>query len=428
MAATRLKLSALDQIMPRVYSRLILCLPVANSETAEAAAILRKAFENTSKDVPELKSSVIPSSDSPGKLELQWGSETKFLIKDQKSDAELSYTMLRELGFPLSKLDESLTPVGMLPTSTAPAVAAQVNIVDGGIIFCVAFHHSVMDGTGYSTVFKLLASHCGGASFALSSGSLDRQPLFHLHGTNNLPPAYEIPKNPSHSPEMPSMSTAIFTLDASAISLLKHDIAEEISGHGEGAVWTSTNDVIATVLWHGIVTARSSNQESRLGMAVNGRSRLSLPETYLGNVNIYATCVVPASTLQSTSVEAMAQTAVAVRKSISQVDQTYISNLVKAVESLDDPSKVAPSFKSFLGPDLAITSWLDMGFEDLEWGSLLGKVDAVRIPQAAFDGLCIILPRTVDDGIEVLVGLKTEHMERLKDDEHFAKFASFSSE
>ena len=451
-------LSALDQIMPRVYSRLILSFPLATSDSSKTASLLQQAFERTVDDIPILAFNVVASSDRPGRFELQSSasmSAAKFAVKELKAQTsgwKLPYSDLKGASFPLSELDDQiLAPVGMLPTSTpAPSCAAQLNVLEGGLLLCIAFHHSVMDGTAYSTVFKVLASHCQAlqnehgpksSTFTLQDGSFDRQPLLNIEKDSRakLPPAYanRPPAPPSATtdapiPAMPPMSTAIFTLDNFALASLKHDIAEEISGHGEGEAWTSTNDVIGAVLWHAITTARSTGspiESSRLGMAVNGRGRLHppLPDTYLGNVNIYASSVVDGDTLTSTSVADMAKTAVAIRQSISQIDDAFIRNLISAVDALEDPSTVIPAFNSFLGNDLAITSWLDMGIEDFEWGAL-GKVDAVRIPRAAFDGLCIILPRTADDGIEVLVGLKTEHMEKLKADEHFNRFVSFSDD
>lgn len=67
-----------------------------------------------------------------------------------------------------------------------------------------------------------------------------------------------------------------------------------------------------------------------------------------------------------------------------------------------------------------------MRLAGLEWGSLIGKVESTRLPGAAFDGLCIVLPELEDGGLEVLVGLEDGAMGRLRGDEEFKKFARVS--
>ena len=101
-----------------------------------------------------------------------------------------------------------------------------------------------------------------------------------------------------------------------------------------------------------------------------------------------------------------------------------------------------PGFRSFLGPDLAITSWADLGLQELDWGAAVGggggsRAESVKVLKAQFGGLCIVLPRLMgggdgddddddDDerGLDVLVVLREEHLERLKGDEVFWGFCA----
>ena len=50
-------------------------------------------------------------------------------------------------------------------------------------------------------------------------------------------------------------------------------------------------------------------------------------------------------------------------------------------------------------------------------------MEAARVPKAAFDGLCIVLPALADRGLDVLVGLQEGAMRRLAADETFSKYA-----
>ncbi len=114
------------------------------------------------------------------------------------------------------------------------------------------------------------------------------------------------------------------------------------------------------------------------------------------------------------------------------------------MNDLPDPSLLTPGFNNFLGPDLVMTSWASLGLNGLRFfedkkghesgfsrekgeakavpaGDIAWScVEAVRFPDAAFDGLCIILPSLVDSGstrigggLEVVVGLREESMGRL---------------
>ncbi|KAL9128892.1 MAG: hypothetical protein Q9217_002514 [Psora testacea] len=328
-----------------------------------------------------------------------------------------SYDDLRRAHMPMSGLD-------------APAMAAQLNIINDGCLLCVCIHHIVMDGAGVGTVIRLWASHCralqqeselSSEPFELEAGSLDRLPLLQAAEKKAL----EDIVSPPLVPPMPPMTAAIFELDIP-------------SKPGTGV--DPTNDVLCAVLWHAVVTARTSTESkdvedianvgsSCLGMAVNSRARLNppLPKTYLGNFNVYSMAVVDVSTLKSSAIAPLAETALAIRKSITSVDDPYIHKLIHIIDNLHDATLISPAFKSFLGKDLAITSWAELDLYDIEWGMDIGggKMDSVRIPKAAFDGFCIVLPRMSDGATEVIVGLKIEDMDRLKQDPVFMRYAKF---
>lgn len=339
-------------------------------------------------------------------------------------------------------------------------MAAQMNIIEGGCLLCVCVHHSVMDGNGLAAVLRCWAHHCRGLQNLFeptselpgwSDQSLDRSQLLNgglethiknFPGYEITPPAQQSIASDGKQPVVPSippMTAAIFELDMNAIVSLKHEILEHLDGLGQEKVWVSTNDVLCTVLWRAITRARAlsdagqqSEDESTaqvgLGMAVNGRARFNppLPATYVGNFNVYSmvTCELPLSRFPSLS--SLGKTALAIRGSINAIDDTYIRSLIHLVDSLPDATAVQPAFKSFLGKDLAITSWADLGLYDLDWGAAIGggKIDFVRIPKVGFDGLCIVLPPMENGAVEVIVGLKQQDMDVLKDDEAFLQYAS----
>ncbi|KAL9103503.1 MAG: hypothetical protein Q9163_001459 [Psora crenata] len=470
------ELSALDQIMPRVYTRLILSFPVLKEQLDPATSLLQRALERTVAEIPFLKFQVASSpSGGTGRLELRPSADahsTLFVVKvltDAGSGWNRSYEDLRQANMPISELDgEVLAPVGLIRMSgeREPVMATQLNVLDGGCLLCVCFHHNVMDGVGVGTVIRLWASHCRALqqdsqepleSFKLQAGSLDRSPLiqggrddqYWTHQAYDFaqpPPPVNGPKDetsPPSMPPMPPMTAAIFELDMSVITSLKHDLIEHLAPHSQEAGWVSTNDTLCAVLWHGIVAARSSGTStdfeeesnlefSRLGMAVNSRGKLEppLPRTYLGNVNIYSMTVVDFPKLKSSAIACLAETASVIRKSITSIDDAYIRSLIHTVDGLQNVKLVSPAFNRLVDKDLAITSWAELGLYDLDWGNTIGggKVEFVRIPKAAFAGLCIVLPRMSDGALEVITGLTEEAMDRLKKDPVFMRYATFKCE
>ena len=202
----------------------------------------------------------------------------------------------------------------------------------------------------------------------------------------------------------------------------------------KGDSWISTNDAICALLWQRISLARFGHPDattteaathSTLCLAVNGRSKLdpALSPAYIGNVNLYAIPKAPLAELLSGD-EKLGGLALSVRRAVKAIDDTKIRNTISFIEQLSDVSLLAPGFRNFFGPDLAITSWAELGLSTLDWGEAVGgQAVCVRIPKASFDGLCIILPKLQDGSFEVVIGLKVEHMQRLKEDEIFSSFA-----
>ena len=81
---------------------------------------------------------------------------------------------------------------------------------------------------------------------------------------------------------------------------------------------------------------------------------------------------------------------------------------------------------SFLGVDLAGTSWQTMMYETKDFGFGLSK--ALRFPSPAFEGYVFVYSHRVsssdlDEGIEVCVCLEQSCQERLMLDEELKEFA-----
>ena len=380
-------------------------------------------------------------------------------------DSTVTMQELSEECYPMSKLDgDVLAPLPTMPDSQKPlpVFAAQFNYVDGGALLCAAFHHSALDAVGFANVLKIWARY----SRLQQQPNLDSNPTARyiqdvdldrkqLKGSERAGEASEFPEYSILSPQpetaagdagtgksysLPDMTSAIFHFSTESLRELKHQVKSSMMPQKAEGTWVSANDALCALLWQRISLARfapplssSSNAEenmplpshSMLGFAVNGRSKLSPPlsATYLGNVNLYGTSKLPLQ--QVLADNSLVDIALSIRRAVISIDNDRIQRTISFIEKLPDVSLVVPGFKNFLGPDLAITSWADLEVCDLDWGEALGgRAVNFRIPKAQFDGLCIILPQKADGGLEVVVGLRTMEMERLKADDVFMRFAS----
>ena len=465
------KLSALDQLQPRTYTSLVLSFPVSAERLTSATSHFRQGLERTVVDIPFLASDVVAASTRPGEVELRPRSARQsalFNVKDLTaagSGWKHSYRELHSAYIPMSELDGNvLAPAGMVREEEAAAMAAQLNIIDGGCLLCVCVHRSVMDSTGVATCLRLWARRCRELQGApeiqpgaaeLEARSLDRRPLFGGEAKAEVTkhPAYKITQAPpgskAFSDEAGRQSTlstsstavAMFGIDMDTLIGFKHDMLEHLAEHGSDGAWVSSHDVLCAILWHAITAARSSSDidessstagSSRLGMAVEARTKLEppLPTTYLGNASLYGTTARALSGLEESSLSSLAETALAVRRLYTSVDDAHIRSLIRLADHAPDPRAIQPKLESSLDKDLEISSMMELDVYDYEWGGFGGdgKVDYLRMPGAVCEGRCIILPRLADGAVEVVVGLKPAQMDRLKREFTFGRFAYLKSE
>lgn len=285
----------------------------------------------------------------------------------------------------------------------------------------------------------------------------------------------EEPSSPPPPPTIPPIKSAILYFSASNLSALKALVNQDISSTPQkpsqsspasSSSFISTNDVLSALLWKSITKARRltpfnppSPQNhppnsphppsspplpplpqpqlscSKLLFSINCRNLLvpPLPQSYLGNVIIYGCASEPIARLLSLPpLSSLTSIALVVRAAITKINNKHIHGLISLINSLPEPADLQPAINCFLGPDLAMTSWRDMGIGGLEWGigggdardakkPPLGKVDRLRPLSSPFDGIILVLPTMIEDeeddgkkgGLEVYVGLEAEAMRRL---------------
>lgn len=445
------QLSALDQIMPRLYLRWLLCFPL--SKTAPAPESIVNAFQSginsTLIQMPILSGHLVPESSDPSRLEVHIPAiRQEFRLKVKRLDVENGelmppYESLKEINFPVSKLPDKLFTPPDEPTM--PVFDTMASFIQGGLLLCIKCHHAVVDGGGLGLVVKLLAQHCH-AQFIVSPfppmsqvPSVDRRELpanvkERLVKDVGFSVAENSRKTTTAAKEYESMTSHIYKFSSRALQELKR-----LCSHG--SVTTSSHDALTALLYGAVSYARAlrltstspgkANLASTMGIAVNGRNRLNHSVSgYAGNVTLYATfstfLQLPCAPILENAMTDLTNLskrlglpylAAQTHTAVAAVNHDYITSTISLAESLDDISGMKPLFSDFYqGKDFFITSGAEFPVFDQEWWPG-GTVDALRIPlKAQWDGSCAVLAtRDRSEGLDILLGLREDDMSVVKD-------------
>lgn len=436
--------------MPKTYISVLLAFRTSDPLNAVRHR-LQSGLDATAKKIPWISGRIRSAADSD-RQDADVGIHYSLIssspqIADQGSINE-PISSLAAHAMQSTTIPEDVWPLGALLGSDNSLVfgASIFRFKDNeGLGLCVSMHHSTVDAAGFTEVLRIWShettfgssraqitgNRLSRLSEALSSEiseavSKDTEELFGL-----LPEYSPIP--PAMPSSFPSFASQIFTIPTERLDAYK----EALAPHMEAP--PSTNTVLCALLWSTITRIRAQHKEttstptsSRLIMAVNGRRRIdpdfSPPENlYLGNLILYASAERAFDILQRAADSTLEQAAVC--KSIAQsyspakINCQHIANVFELGRKSGDCSTVFPGWDLFSHKDLTITSWADLDLYEMGWGSELGRPEFVRLPSSPADGVCIVLPRRRVDSashrqnfIEVVVMLKSEHMEALKAD------------
>ena len=459
------QLSPVDMLMPRMHVPKLLYFASA-AEPANITSNLLTALELTLRSIPIIAGSVALSKqegDQKGSLSVQspyFKAEEILSANDLRE--EYDFEQLRSAHFPSDSIKfDAIAPkaFGKAADST-PVMLAQANFLRGGLLLFFAVHHCVLDEVGLFNVMKVWSSYCRG-DFVLDSVTpqwFDRSPLLQGSGTGKLEdhPEYTLApegstaraaEDPStYYPSSESVHSATFFFSDEALGRLKLGATMPGSDDGgEGAAWISTNDALIALFWCCITAARvagstrpTSEISPLFAMAVNGRSQLRPPMSpdYCGNVVLIAKTLSRADDLLSRQPEHLGKVASLIRKAVTVVDDAYARDVIQMVRKVDDVGRLAPRRRPAIEHSLGCSTWARQPYYSLDWGSTIGGTcERVRWRRFRTDGLFLIFPRlpsgkgsngesdAVQGGVEVQLGLQSEHLERLMKDPVFTDFA-----
>ncbi|KAM0797532.1 transferase family-domain-containing protein [Usnea florida] len=446
-------LSTLEQISPQAYTRCILCFRLQSGVPQEdVTRILRESLMTTAGEIPVLNSVAVTVTDSNGRetKDVREAEFDTFTVKDLKNTS-LDYDVIRSQGFPSQVFDgEALCRTGVyaVPGSPVPVFLAQANYITGGLLLGLSIWHGALDGTAITEVLRHWAQNCGALQdkehkvSTLSGAAFDKSRLSKVSANREVsikdhPEFLLLPEVPTSPPPAATrtVKTEIFHISPASVSALK-DIAspKNASSPQTEYSWISTHTAISALIWQSVMIATYAHEHpipdsvSIFSSPLNARKQMEPPlaPDLFASAWCFHDSRLPIKTLLEAS---LADIAVVVREATDKIDSKYIESLITMVDGVQNRSLLLPLvYMDVLKTCSILTSWARFPIYDFDWGNAMGgRCERVRtVSSGMFNGMHVLLPELPDEmggGLEIVVGLEDDAMDRLKQDRVWTRFA-----
>ncbi|XP_047947441.1 shikimate O-hydroxycinnamoyltransferase-like [Salvia hispanica] len=396
-------ISNLDAILPENYHTRthIFYRPTAVPDFFDAA-VLKAALARTLSEFYPVAGRL--NKDAKGRIEIDCNGEGAAFV-EAEVDADLN-----DLEDFAPHPDFCLTPEVDYSQgiSSFPLLLVQVTRFKcGGVCLGVAMDHQVKDGISALHILKTWCDIARGLDIGVLP-YLDRrvlaartppQPKFN-HVEFHPPPALKTHSNVSGT------RFSMFPLTRDQLNILKASCQED---HGKTPPYTSFVALTGHV-WRCICKARRlpKDQETKLTIIVDGRSRLRLPlpPGYFGNAVFKASHIALSGEVES---KPLNFTIGKIREAVSRMDDEYLRS---AIDYLEVEGGLHPNARGtglYKSPNLGITSWARLLFYEVDFG--WGRPFYVGLGALPAEGHLIVMPTPVNDGsLALAIVLPEEHM------------------
>ena len=409
----------------------------------------------TAAEIPVLKSVAVTVTDSNGRetKDLREADIDTFTVKDL-TDTSLDYDVIRSQGFPSEVFDGEIlcrTGVYAVPGSPVPVFLAQANYITGGLLLGLSVWHGALDGTAITEVLRQWAQNCRVLQdpedkdhkvSTLSVAAFDKSRLSKVSVNRDVsikdhPEFLLLPDVPTSPPPAATrtVKTEIFHISPASVSALK-DIAspKNASSPQTEYIWVSTHTAISALIWRSVMIATYAHEHpipdsvSIFSSPLNARKRMEPPlaSDLLASAWCFHDSRLPIKTLLEAS---LADIAVVVRKATDKIDSEHIASLITMIDGVQNRSLLMPLvFMDVLKTCSILTSWARFPIYDFDWGNTMGgSCERVRsVSSGMFNGMHVLLPEMpaeMGGGLEIVVGLEDDAMDRLKQDRVWTRFA-----
>jgi len=399
------KLNSIDKLMPRVYPFLL--FHYQDAKALLPPDRLTSSFRAALSHFPLLS----------GRLQGHGSAPLHVSQEDQGALLLFAVTPETSLETP------GLTP-GSLPAPGDPLMVVQVTYMgDGAVVIGLGIHHCVADARSDALFMKCWSSIFRGGDpldpledRSLLTGDPLLAPDFQYQGVVATPySAFNdflmramvrvLPRN------MFGVKHAYMEFSAEKLEKLKRDFSP--SGEGE---WISTNDALCALIWRCATRARGTEQEKivKCCIAIDLRSKMDppLPENYFGNA---ANGFLPSMSVEALTKGDPSSVAKIFREVINSRTDEENRKMLAWIER-QDPTKVLQlDLNNFLGTDLSISNWSQLGHYSIDFGVRRPKYVGNNKAEP-LDGVCFFLEAEKEGSLVVYLGLKAPHMEALLQD------------
>ncbi|KAI4127472.1 MAG: hypothetical protein LQ338_003195 [Usnochroma carphineum] len=291
---------------------------------------LRNAFRTITDQIPLLAGQVVHV---PGEAGSSGVYQPAPWPVDEPRNEILRVKECDDLMSPMTQILRANAPIAMLPgkiltpwpslplphglESPLPVIAAQANFIRGGLLLNMSMHHIAIDGAGLVQVMRLLSTVLSGReipSAELEQANRDRRRVVPLiphgepvkdHTHLRRPPGYipPLPKSPA--------KWCYFKVPLAGLPALRK-AARLAPNSGSEMLPVSDNDILCAFCWQRISVARlargiSADTMVKLTRAIDGRSALGIPSSYLGHLIHHSITRLPLGRVASSPLSAVTQ-------------------------------------------------------------------------------------------------------------------------
>ncbi|KAI1080803.1 hypothetical protein F5B20DRAFT_94971 [Whalleya microplaca] len=448
----------LEKAGPKGYIRFVFPLELLdNYDLDEVFRTLQAGFEYAKEKIPTLACEAVPDTDAKqaGVLKLQRITDNREAVtyKDLRAPGAFqhSYKELKAKKFPAAAFpDELICRRYTWPSPGERLVVAdsQANFIPGGLLLQTCFLHVFGDATAFYCWLDAWAEGCRHARGQLPQAGkelpddifTDREKFMKPSGRNagKVEDHPEFTVLPFTPPGLPPKITSrehhaqIVYFSAEAREKLKADASPANATRPTDVEWISSNDAVAALVWRSVMAAQfpleklEGDPPSVYNISLDGRLRTDPPvhPRTLGNwLGWVAPSMGIRTMLESSN---LADIAAAIRKTMLRLNNQYVDDMNTLIENQEDLNRVlATAFLDIPGHNLVATSWISLELYDLDWGNAFAsRIQAVRCSDlGVINGGCAVLPVLPDGGIEMLIGVESNNLDRLQKDPLLNKYA-----
>ncbi|KAK4169039.1 transferase family-domain-containing protein [Cladorrhinum sp. PSN259] len=461
-----IELSTLDQQAQRHYAKFLLFFNLGhNGPHDPVIRHLKQGLSAALSELPDFASSISPDPASCRKeLQLLLGPASGVPWRDvdhTAQDGRWLFGSYQDLagdkfamnGISLELLVHPAASIVSADTVSLAAFLVQANLIRGGLILSVSWHHTVADAHGLNLLMRSWANHTknsiikgrpdnppGPTSTAQERWRLQigqcgphndtivkilsnyvtkatvRAPATHLHThlvdrQENITTRFQI---------------STWYLARKSLQSLREDIGN--ATEGSGGIFTAV-ECVSALTWRCISRARHLHVTDEHGTSlfttrIDFRQHLNPPlsDGFVGNAcEPNAGVRLPVSSICSSGPPS--DLALAIRAATQGIESTAVHGFIGYINTLPAVTDLTWNYSLFPGPDLGLTDISGMDVLRTDWGIGLGFPDAARLA-ARENGLVYLLPIDSEGGFEVQIQCEPEAFDRLREDNEFTRYAT----